>query len=131
MAAPGFRKPPIIIEPQIIEIHKLKPKRNRPGFELALMAPSNVSCRCGATYERTEFHSAPRKLNRFDSHACGHTLEIFSDVILATSSGARANASASRSADYLPPAINLTNQPCGQMHRKNCTIAVLSRRLSK
>src|ERR1700736_19238 len=80
MAAPGFHKPPIIIEPQIIEIHKLKPKRNRPGFELALMATSNVSCRCGATHERTEFHSAPRKLNRFDSHACGHTLEIFSDV---------------------------------------------------
>jgi hypothetical protein len=34
MAAPGFRKPPIIIEPQIIEIHKPEPKRNPYGQKI-------------------------------------------------------------------------------------------------
>jgi hypothetical protein len=41
------------------------------------MTTSQVSCKCGALYERTEFHSAPREA---DSFVCGHILEIFSDV---------------------------------------------------
>jgi predicted SprT family Zn-dependent metalloprotease len=48
--------------------------------ELTRMTTSQVSCECGALYERTEFHSAPREADSFVCPACGHTLEIFGDV---------------------------------------------------
>jgi hypothetical protein len=44
------------------------------------MTTSQVTCKCGALYERAEFHSAPREADSFVCPACGHTLEIFSDV---------------------------------------------------
>jgi hypothetical protein len=44
------------------------------------MTTSQVTCKCGALYERTEFHSAPREADSFVCPACGHTLEIFGDV---------------------------------------------------
>jgi len=44
------------------------------------MTTSHVICECGALYERTEFHSAPREADSFVCPACGHTLEIFSDT---------------------------------------------------
>jgi len=60
----------------------------RPVFSLNLRQPvalsrmttSQVICKCGALYERTEFHSAPREADSFVCPACGHTLEVFSDV---------------------------------------------------
>jgi hypothetical protein len=44
------------------------------------MATSQVTCQCGALYERTEFHSAPREADGFACLSCGHTLETFSAV---------------------------------------------------
>jgi hypothetical protein len=41
------------------------------------MKTSQVTCKCGALYERTEFHAAPREADRFVCSACGHTLEVF------------------------------------------------------
>jgi hypothetical protein len=42
------------------------------------MTTSQVICQCGALYERTEFHKAPRA-DSFICTGCGHTLEVFSD----------------------------------------------------
>jgi hypothetical protein len=44
------------------------------------MTTSQVTCKCGALYERTEFHSAPREADSFVCSACGHILKMFSDV---------------------------------------------------
>jgi hypothetical protein len=44
------------------------------------MTTSQVICQCGALYERTEFHKAPRAADSFICPGCGHTLEVFSDV---------------------------------------------------
>jgi hypothetical protein len=44
------------------------------------MTTSQVTCACGALYERTEFHSAPREADSFVCPSCGHTLETFSGV---------------------------------------------------
>ena len=41
------------------------------------MKTSQVTCKCGALYERTEFHAAPREADSFVCPACGHTLEVF------------------------------------------------------
>ena len=37
---------------------------------------SQVTCKCDALYERTEFHSAPREADSFVCPACGHTLAL-------------------------------------------------------
>jgi hypothetical protein len=47
---------------------------------LSQMTTSQVTCACGALYERTEFHSAPREADSFVCPSCGHTLETFSGV---------------------------------------------------
>jgi hypothetical protein len=41
------------------------------------MTTTEVTCKCGALYERTEFHSAQREADSFVCPACGHTLEVF------------------------------------------------------
>ncbi|MEH2478798.1 transposase-like protein [Nitrobacteraceae bacterium AZCC 2146] len=41
------------------------------------MSTSQVTCKCGALYERTEFNAAPRAADRFSCTVCEHTLEVF------------------------------------------------------
>jgi len=38
---------------------------------------SQVTCPCGAIYERTELNAAPRETYGFDCTVCGKTLELF------------------------------------------------------
>jgi hypothetical protein len=44
------------------------------------MTTSEVTCKCGALYERTEFHSASREADSFVCQVCGHILEVFSEA---------------------------------------------------
>jgi transposase-like protein len=44
------------------------------------MTTSQVSCPCGALYERTEFNAAPRENDRFVCAVCGETLELFTEI---------------------------------------------------
>jgi len=44
------------------------------------MTTSQVSCPCGALYERTEFNAAPRENDRFVCAVCGETLEVFTET---------------------------------------------------
>ena len=41
------------------------------------MSTSQVTCKCGALYERTEFNAAPRTADSFSCTVGGHTLEVF------------------------------------------------------
>jgi hypothetical protein len=41
------------------------------------MTTSQVTCRCSAIYERTEFNAAPRETYGFDCTVCAKTLELF------------------------------------------------------
>jgi hypothetical protein len=40
------------------------------------MTTSQITCRCGALYERTQFNAAPREADKFVC-VCGETLEEF------------------------------------------------------
>ena len=41
------------------------------------MTTSQVTCPCGALYERTEFNAAPRETDSFICTICGEILEVF------------------------------------------------------
>jgi hypothetical protein len=41
------------------------------------MTTSQVTCPCGALYERTEFNAAVPETDRFDCQICDETLERF------------------------------------------------------
>jgi transcription initiation factor IIE alpha subunit len=44
------------------------------------MTTSQVTCPCGALYERTEFNAAPRVTDGFVCSICGTTLEVFTNA---------------------------------------------------
>jgi hypothetical protein len=48
------------------------------------MTTSQITCPCGARYERTEFNPAPRASDRFACAVCGETLEVFSETKVPT-----------------------------------------------
>jgi hypothetical protein len=47
------------------------------GGNIVGMTTSQVTCPCGALYERTEFNAAPREADSFVCAICGVTLELF------------------------------------------------------
>jgi hypothetical protein len=54
---------------------------------MVLTTTPQVTFKCGADFERTEFNSASRDADRFVClFSCGHTLEVFSEVKAARSS---------------------------------------------
>lgn len=48
------------------------------------MTTSQVTCPCGALYERTEFNALPRSTDGFVCSICGETLEIFTKATAPT-----------------------------------------------
>jgi len=44
------------------------------------MTTSQITCSCGALYERTEVNAAPRERDAFECSICGEKLEEFTET---------------------------------------------------